>query len=137
MKRQVSPQFRRVLKTEVRRLMEAMGQAALPKWAAGFPADVQGYIRNLPADYLRQNDRDLSRWELSQWRDIMGASGQRQNIRALQDEILKIADRQGIKDTMRVSRNMPANITLRQLRTSVYPEYMPELRGVLAELKQG
>jgi len=60
----------------------------------------------------------------------------RDRIRALQDEILDRMDKLNISYNMRVSRDMPSEITGIKLISYIYPEYESELRNVLSYLKE-
>jgi len=60
----------------------------------------------------------------------------REELRALQDDIIDLATKQGFPEHMRVSVNMPDDVTVRSLRIMIYPEHIDTLKGVLFNLKE-
>jgi hypothetical protein len=56
---------------------------------------------------------------------------QRDDTRKLQDTLLRLCNEQGLTDSLRVSENMPADITIGALRMYIYPDYTSELNTVL------
>lgn len=61
-------------------------------------------------------------------------SKDRNRLRKLQDQIIRMAVKAGYKDDMRVSRFMPEDVTLGSLRTTIYPDYESELKDVRMRL---
>ena len=59
-----------------------------------------------------------------------------QETRKVQDEIMALVDHAGWSYSMRVSSDMPPDITVYSLMTVVYPDYLSVLRGVLFTLKE-
>lgn len=64
----------------------------------------------------------------------MGDEADRSRLRRLQDRIIEVAERNKYAEDMRVSVDMPADVTLATLRSYVYVPYEAELRAVLFEL---
>jgi hypothetical protein len=60
---------------------------------------------------------------------------QRDNARAIQDKLIRLADKYGYEDGMRVSTDLPASITLGTLRTFIYPEYLADIARVIHNLE--
>ena len=58
----------------------------------------------------------------------------RDQARYIQNLVIVAAEKRGYTDDMRVSNNMPANITLGMLRTFIFPDYLSEIENVLLVL---
>ena len=59
---------------------------------------------------------------------------QRDEIRNIQDKIIAILDRRQVSDNARLSVNMPATITLGEIRNLIFDKYISEMRELLAYL---
>ena len=59
---------------------------------------------------------------------------QRDEIRNIQDKIIAILDRRQVSDNARLSVNMPATITLGEIRKLIFDKYISEMRELLAYL---
>ncbi len=58
----------------------------------------------------------------------------RNEVRRVQDMIIVAAEKRGYDEYMRVSNNMPSDITLNSIRHVIYPDYLSELENVLLSL---
>jgi hypothetical protein len=59
----------------------------------------------------------------------------RKRIRTLQNKIIKLAEKRQFGEYTRISTDMPAEITMFNLRRMIYPSYEGNLRDVLFSLQ--
>lgn len=59
---------------------------------------------------------------------------ERDKCRKLQDLVIALAEQRGLQDQDRISLDLPAAMTLGNLRQYLYPLYQTELMGVLREI---
>lgn len=70
-------------------------------------------------------------------RDTEGLTARdRQKLRSLQDRLVNLAERRGISDTTRISGDVPANMTLGNLRRFIFPRYEGAIRSAIQDLER-
>lgn len=59
----------------------------------------------------------------------------RKRVRKLQDKIIKLAEKRQFGEYTRISMDVPAEITLFNMRRMIYPSYEGNLRDILFVLQ--
>ena len=66
-----------------------------------------------------------------------GLTGQdRDGLRTLQDRLVKLAESKSIDDSVRISQNAPASMTVGNLRRFIYPGYEETIRAAIRALEK-